>query len=439
MNDRGAEARPDESCDVLVIGGGPAGSTAAGFLRRKGWRVTLLEKERHPRFHIGESLLPMNLPIFDRLGVMEKVEALGVRKLAADFETDTEKGYSQFDFNRALGTSPGHSFQVNRADFDAMLFEHARAMGVDARDGQKVVSITHVGPRESIAEVESDDGSSYSVKARYVLDASGRDALVAQRNKLIRRSKRHQSAAIFGHFRGVTFRQGPDRGNVSIYRFEHGWMWMIPQPDDVMSVGAVCKPAYLRQRRGDTREFLMRTLKANPAMWSRMEYAELIDDKIRVAGNYTYDSTRMGGPGWMLIGDAFAFLDPVFSSGVFLAMSSAEKAAEIVDVALKDPSREVVLQKRMEKHLRAGMRRFAWFIYRFNSPGIRRLFNQPRNVFDIERGVISMLAGDVFDDRRVLRKLHLFRLLYALVSLRDPLSSWRESRDQRAQARIMAE
>lgn len=437
MSGQDAQDRPSESCDVLVIGGGPAGSTAAGFLKRKGWSVTLLEKAQHPRFHIGESLLPMNLPIFDRLGVMAKVEALGVRKLAADFET--AKSCSQFEFNRALGNSPGHAFQVCRADFDAMLFEHARDLGVDARDGQKVVSIMHVGARESIADVETGDGGSYSVKAQYVLDASGRDALLAQRKKLIRRSTRHQSAAVFGHFRGAQFRQSPDQGNISIYWFEYGWMWMIPQPGGIMSVGAVCRPAYMRQRRGDMRGFLSRTLQANAAVWSRMEHAELIDDKVHVAGNYTYDSTRIGGPGWMLIGDAFAFLDPVFSSGVYLAMTSAEHAAEVVDVALRDPGREAAMQKRMEKRLRSGMRRFAWFIYRFNSPGMRRLFDQPRNLFNIERGVISMLAGDVFDNRRVLRKLHLFRMLYAAASLREPLRSWRQRRDQRAQARIMAE
>lgn len=439
MNGKCAGQQPGESCDVLIIGGGPAGSTAATFLRRKGWSVVLLEKARHPRFHIGESLLPMNLPILERLGVMDKLVALGVHKRAADFESDADKGYSQFEFDRALGDSPGHAFQVCRADFDAMLFAHARDAGVDAREGQKVVAVRHAGPRESLAEVEADDGQCYRVQARYVLDASGRDALLAQRKKLMRRNVRHQSAAVFAHFRGAKFREGPDRGNVSIYRFDHGWMWMIPQPAGIMSVGAVCKPAYLRQRRGNTREFLMQTIRMNPAMQARMAHAQLIDDKIRVAGNYTYDSKRMAGPGWMLIGDAFAFLDPVFSSGVFLAMNSAEQASVVVDTALKDPGCEAAMQQRMEKHLRAGMRRFAWFIYRFNSPAMRTLFNAPRNVLDIERGVISMLAGDVFDNRRVLRKLRLFQFLYAMVSLSRPLASWRERRERHRQAHPPAE
>ncbi len=300
MNGQPAPQPGDDACDVLIIGGGPAGSTAASFLRRKGWSVILLEKARHPRFHIGESLLPMNLPIFERLGVMDKVEALGVPKLAADFECDSETGYHRFAFNRALGSSPGYAFQVRRADFDAMLIRHAREQGADTREGHKVVSVEHLDPRQSVARVEDEAGRISQVRARYVLDASGRDALLSQHKKLIRRNRRHQSAAIFGHFRGAQFRQGQDRGNISIYRFEHGWMWMIPQPDGSMSVGAVCRPAYLRQRRGDMREFLMQTIRINPALHARMENAQLIDDTVRVAGNYTYDSMRMAGPGWML-------------------------------------------------------------------------------------------------------------------------------------------
>lgn len=429
-------SEPVESCDVLVIGGGPAGSTVSALLARRGWSVVMLEKAQHPRFHIGESLLPMNLPIFERLGVLDKVRALGVHKPGADFESDAGQAYSCFDFSRALGQSPAHAFQVCRAEFDQMLFEHARQTGVDARQGHKVVAVEHKGPRaaEALVEVEGQEPP-LRIRARYVIDASGRDALLSQRRKLMRRNRQHQSAAIFGRFNNARFREGDDRGNISIYWFEHGWMWLIPQPGGEMSVGAVCRPAYLRRRRGNNRDFLLQTLQANAAAWARLEQAELIDDKVHVAGNYTYDSSCMGGPGWMLIGDAFAFLDPVFSSGVYLAMTGAERAASVVDEALRHPEREAVLQKRLETHMRRGMRHFAWFIYRFNSPAMRRLFNGPRNVLDIERGVISMLAGDVFDNRRVLRKLRLFQMLYAIVWLAHPLASWRERRERHLQAR----
>ena len=156
---------------------------------------------------------------------------------------------------------------------------------------------------------------------------------------------------------------------------------------------------------------------------------------MRVTGNYSYDSTRMAGPGWVLIGDAFAFLDPVFSSGVYLAMSGAEQAVEVVDAALRDPSREVALQRRLERRQRRGMKRFAFFIYRFNGPIMRQAFSSPRNTFQIEQGVISMLAGDVFDSFKVWSRILAFKGVYRILSLRN-WSRWRADRHERlAQAR----
>jgi len=413
-----------ELCDVVVIGGGPGGSTAATLLARRGYKVIALEKARHPRFHIGESLLPMNLPVFERLGVLDKVRALGVFKPGADFEADNERGYNTYTFARAIGQSPPHAYQVWRQDFDKMLYDHARDCGADAREGHEVVQVEQRGSRESWLDVKTDDGRSYCIQARYVVDASGRDAFLSAKRKLRRRNDQHQSAAIFGHYRGAEPRAGEDAGNISIYRFEHGWMWMIPLPGGVMSVGAVCRPDYLKQRKGRTVEFLLDTLKLSPALWRRVEHAELIDNEVRVTGNYSYDSTRMGGPGWVLVGDAFAFLDPVFSSGVYLAMSGAEQAAAVVDQSLREPQREMALLRKLEKRQRAGMGRFAFFIYRFNGPVMQQMFRQPRNTWQLEQGVISMLAGDLFDTPRVLRKLGLFKLVYAVSVLRD----WRRSR-----------
>lgn len=413
-----------EQCDVVVIGGGPGGSTAAALLTRRGYKVIALEKDHHPRFHIGESLLPMNLPVFERLGVLEKVRAMGVFKPGADFEADNERGYNTYHFARAIGQSPPHAYQVWRQDFDQMLYQHARECGADAREGHKVVQVDHRAARESWLDVHPDDGDDYRIQARYVVDASGRDALLSSKKKLRRKNDEHQSAAIFGHFRGAQPRAGEDAGNISIYSFDFGWMWMIPVPDGVMSVGAVCRPEYLKQRKGRTVEFLLDTLKLNPALWQRVRDAELIDNEVRVTGNYSYDSTCMGGPGWILVGDAFAFLDPVFSSGVYLAMSGAEKAVEVVDQALRDPSRELALLRKLEKRQRRGMARFSFFIYRFNGPVMQQMFRQPRNTLQLEQGVISMLAGDLFDTPLVLRKLGLFKLVYLISMLRD----WRRAR-----------
>ena len=233
---------PDSACEVLVMGGGPAGSTAATLLSRMGRKVILLEKAHHPRFHIGESLLPMNLPLFERLGVLDQVQAMGVFKPGADFEADNDKGYNTFAFKRAIGNSPPHAYQVWRQDFDKMLFDHARTMGADAREGHEVAAVEQLDSRCSHVEVRTDDGQSYRITAQYVVDATGRDSFLSSKKRLRRKNDEHQSAAIFGHFRGAEYRPGEDAGNISIYRFDHGWIWMIPLPNGVMSIGAVCRP-----------------------------------------------------------------------------------------------------------------------------------------------------------------------------------------------------
>lgn len=421
-------------CDVLVVGGGPGGSTVATLLQRRGRRVLLLEKDRHPRFHIGESLLPANLPIFDTLGVMEKVRALGVVKHGADFPRG-EDGYQAIYFRRALGDTPPYAFHVKREEFDQMLFEHARANGVDAREGVKVERVELGGIGDVTAHAKSADGDTLTVRAKYLVDASGRDTLLGNALKLKRKNERHQSAAIFAHFRGIQSRPGDDAGNISIYNFEHGWCWCIPLQNGITSIGAVCWPEYLKQRRGRTEEFFSATLERMPDLARRMAGAERVSP-VSVTGNYSYACTRMAGPGWVMVGDAWTFVDPVFSSGVYLAMYGGERAAAMVDEILREPAREAALQAALDKRLRGGVSVFSWFIYRFGSPAMRHLFANPDGRFQIEQGVISMLAGDVFDSPSVLRKLKLFKLVYAAYGMKDARRWLADRLARRRQARV---
>jgi len=425
---------PGFDCDVLVIGGGPGGSTVSTLLARRGWRVTMLEKTSHPRFHIGESLLPANMPIFEELGALEKLRELGRLKLGADFPRD-DGSYYTFRFDRALGGTPPYAFQVVRENMDRMLFQHARENGVDARENVKVERVEFDDAGVTV-HVDAE-GTKSQLRARYLVDASGRDTFLGKQLKLVERSDKHQSAAMFAHYQGIGYNPDDPGGNIiSVNRFAHGWAWFIPLPGGITSVGCVCKPGYLKTRQGASNEdFMAKTLAIVPGAERRMQDAKRVSP-VRFTGNYSYTCNRIAGHRWILIGDAWAFLDPVFSSGVFLSMYSARQASDVVDGALRDFAHEAALQRRYAKHMRRGYARFAWFIQRFNSPVMKALFADPRNVLQVEQGVISMLAGDVFDDKRVLAKLRIFKTIYAIASLINVRRWAADLADRRRQNRM---
>src|SRR5688500_14985482 len=227
---------PAFDSDCIVIGGGPAGSTSAGLLAQRGRSVLLLERDAHPRFHIGESLLPANLPLLERFGVLAQVESIGVRKYAADFPADG-MGYGSFPFSRALNPISAHAFQVRRSEFDQLLFARAAELGAQTRQQCEVLQVeTSAGlQRVRVRDAEGER----ELRCRYVIDASGRDTLFGRQRKL-KQPHRHRSAALFAHYRGVERRPDEAAGNITIYRLPQGWMWFIPLREAVLSIGAVC-------------------------------------------------------------------------------------------------------------------------------------------------------------------------------------------------------
>jgi len=428
----GNESAPARACDVVVIGGGPAGSAVAALLAGKGRDVVVLEKDSHPRFHIGESLLPQSLPLLEKLGVLDEVhESIGLLKPGAEFYSDTHaNGHQTYYFRTAWDKQWPYAYEVRRSEFDHALFRNAARKGATTLENTRVTSVDFRRGERSRVYARGSDGTEQTYEARFVIDASGRDTLLSGRFGLKRKNPKHSSAALYGHFRNVPRQSGDDEGNICVYWFEHGWFWLIPLRDGTMSVGAVCWPEYLKTRDCPPAEFLRRTIALSPSLNERMADAELVGD-VQATGNFTYFSRTAAGDGYLLVGDAFAFLDPVFSSGVHLALTGGFFAADAVDGALEHPERTRKLMRAYERRLRRGMKTFSWFIYRFNTRAFQNIFMSPRDVLRMPEAVTTLLAGDVFRRTPVHTSMFAFRIVYyvsALANLRSSLGSWTKRR-----------
>jgi flavin-dependent dehydrogenase len=409
-----------QQCDVLIIGGGPAGSTVGPMLAEKGYKVVMLEKAHHPRFHIGESLLPANLPLFERMGIAEEVKAIGMVKPGAEFVSPHHEMSSVFVFAEAWDKSMPTAYQVKRDQFDTILIRNAEKKGVEVHEGCKAKAVDFLPDNSAVVRAVHDDGSETEWQARFVVDASGRDTFLANRFQIKHRNPKHNSSAIYGHFTGAKRHEGAAEGNITIFWFEHGWFWFIPMQNDVTSIGMVTWPYYMKTK-GDRslHQFLMDGIAQCPALTMRMKEAVLVNE-IEATGNFSYVSERNHGKNYVMLGDAYAFIDPVFSSGVLLAMNSGVIAAEAIDTCLKNPARAPAALKRFDALMKHGPKEFSWFIYRVTNPIMRQFFMGPSNVFRAKEAVLSMLAGDIFGKTPIWRSIMMFKLIYYIANITQP-------------------
>ena len=424
------------ACDILVIGGGPAGSTAAILLAERGYRVVVLEKARHPRFHIGESLLPANLPLLERLGVADAVRAIGMEKWGAEFISHWDGRSQEFQFANAWDKSLSMAYQVRRSEFDEILLRRAVTRGAEVVEGCRVRDVEFLDDERVRVHAEHEDGRTQSWETAQLIDASGRDTFLGNHLKTKRRNKKHNSAAMYAHFAGARRNCGRQEGNISIYWFDHGWLWFIPLADGATSVGAVVWPRYMKTRDTPVRDFFLSTIALCPPLAERLRDASLISE-VEATGNYSYACERSCGSNFLMIGDAYSFIDPVFSSGVMLAMNSGAAAAETADICRREPGRKVRALKSFERLMRHGPKEFSWFIYRVTNPTMREIFLSPRNVLRMEEALLSVLSGDVFGRTHYRTSLFLFKGLYYLISLANLGRTMRAMRGRAANIRAV--
>ena len=427
--DRDAPAA--EPCDVLVIGGGPAGSTIAALLAERGRHVILVEKDRHPRFHIGESLLPCNLPLFARLGIENAVERVGMVKRGVEFVSPIHQRAVRYEFARAWDKGHPYAYQVRRSEFDHILLRNAAAKGAEIVEECRVVDVEFPGEGGVLVEGRGADGEAQRRwRAAFLVDASGRDTLLAGKLGLKRRDRNHASAAVFGHFSGAERLPGEADGDIGIFWFAQGWFWFIPLADGTTSVGAVCRPQFIKARQGDLASFFMNTIESCPELATRLRRARLVSP-VTATGNYSYSASRMFGRNFIMVGDAFAFVDPVFSTGVYIAMTMAFLGADAVEACLSDPANAGRALRRFEAVTNRGLKMLSWYIYRINSPAIRDMFMAPRNFLRIEEAMLSLLAGDVFRPSPIRTRLLVFKAIYYMYSAfhaRTSIRAWRVRR-----------
>ncbi len=392
---------------MIVVGGGPAGSTAATLLARQGLSVLLLERERFPRFQIGESLLPYSNDVFRRLGIFEELQRTFLPKYGGEFITADGEIRTVLRFDRTLDEPYRQAFQVKRADFDALLLRHAREAGVDVREETQVTQVDLADERRAL--VETAGGERF--EARFVVDATGHGAVVAQRVARQEPVASLKKVAFFAHYRGVSRAEDRDGGNTVIVILRDCWFWLIPISNEITSVGLVVDREHVTRCGLEPAELLERTIAGAPVMAERMKSAERVS-QIYARKDFSYRMDRVAGPNFALIGDAAGFIDPIFSTGVLLAMASASMAADAIVERLRSGSMRPL--GRYERKMQSAIDRYCHFISEFYRPEFLEVFLHPQPKAGLIRAIVGVLGGNVFSGDRHRLRLALF---FALVRL----------------------
>jgi len=403
--------------EVIVIGCGPGGSSAATVLARAGRRVLVLERETFPRFHVGESLLPYNRALFEALGVWPVLAAAGFpRKHGAQFHLANGTKTRRFRFRDGCFTRETEAIQVERARFDHLLLEHARQSGAEVRQGW---TVQRFSTQSEGVTVEATDagGHAESLRTRFLLDASGRTNLTGNQENLRQNHPRHRKYAVFGHFTGVARDEGEPGGDTIIVRDADRWFWLIPVSAEKTSVGLVLDKRALEAEGGDAAAAFHRSVAASAVMRGRMAQARPLGG-IKTTADFSYFNRRLVGPRVARLGDAAGFMDPIFSAGVYLAMWSGKLAAEATAGALAAGDDGRRRFARYERRLNKAMRVYWRLVEHYYTTPFMELFLEPRPTFDLPAAVVAVLAGDVEPAWHIRWRLELFYFLVWLQSRR---------------------
>ena len=387
--------------DVIVIGGGPAGSSVASILSREGRRVILFEKEVFPRHHIGESLMTDTYWTFKRMGLLEKLRhSPFVRKYSVQFANHAGKESRPFYFFEAVHHESAVTWQVTRAAFDQMLIEHAAEEGATVHQGARVTQVLFDGDRAVGVEVQLADGSRRSFYAKVVVDATGQTAMLSNRFGWRVRDPKLKKAVLYSYFKGAHREPDLNGGATLVLRTgagSGGWFWYIPLENDITSVGIVANPEYLLKDRGkDLAKIYQEEIEKCESCHRRVAVGTRVD-KIYSILDYSYRSKQNAGNGFILIGDAYGFLDPIYSSGVLLALKMAELAADAIHDGFKHNDFSAKRLGQFQAKLDQGIESMRKLVYAFYNEGFS--FAQFLRKYPEQRvNIINLLIGDVFKD-----------------------------------------